>query len=208
MHWVDHRGLRLPRRIGGHPALDFCNTWAGWGEPPAPGREWLPTYDALAAWADHAGLLDEGETAHLRSLAAARPTEARKVLADARRLRALLHTAVLDRSDARALAGVTGFVRRAHARAALHRAAGGRVAWRPPPSTGLELPVLVVALAAADLLTSPEGGTVSACPGHDCGWLFLNRSGRRRWCSMESCGNRAKVAAHARRRRATGERAG
>ena len=29
----------------------------------------------------------------------------------------------------------------------------------------------------------------------DCGWLFLDtsRSGRRRWCSMQSCGNRAKA---------------
>ncbi|HET7305552.1 MAG TPA: CGNR zinc finger domain-containing protein [Segeticoccus sp.] len=40
-----------------------------------------------------------------------------------------------------------------------------------------------------------------ACPGDDCGWLFLNPGGRRRWCSMSPCGNRAKVAAHARRHR-------
>jgi predicted RNA-binding Zn ribbon-like protein len=64
--------------------------------------------------------------------------------------------------------------------------------------------VLTVALAAAQLLTSPEAATVSACPGRDCGWLFLDRRGRRRWCSMDSCGNRAKVAAHARRQRGRG----
>ena len=32
------------------------------------------------------------------------------------------------------------------------------------------------------------------CPADDCGYLFRDTShGRRRWCSMKSCGNRAKV---------------
>lgn len=34
---------------------------------------------------------------------------------------------------------------------------------------------------------------VSRCPGRDCGWLFLNTSGRRRWCSMSTCGSREKM---------------
>jgi predicted RNA-binding Zn ribbon-like protein len=46
------------------------------------------------------------------------------------------------------------------------------------------------------LLTAPELQRVRACPGlGDCGWLFLDtsKSGRRRWCSMEGCGSRAKM---------------
>jgi predicted RNA-binding Zn ribbon-like protein len=34
---------------------------------------------------------------------------------------------------------------------------------------------------------------ISRCPGRDCGWLFLNTSGRRRWCSMSTCGSREKM---------------
>jgi predicted RNA-binding Zn ribbon-like protein len=34
---------------------------------------------------------------------------------------------------------------------------------------------------------------VSRCPGRNCGWLFLNTSGRRRWCSMSTCGSRDKM---------------
>jgi predicted RNA-binding Zn ribbon-like protein len=34
---------------------------------------------------------------------------------------------------------------------------------------------------------------VTRCPGRDCGWLFLNTSGRRRWCSMSTCGSREKM---------------
>ena len=31
------------------------------------------------------------------------------------------------------------------------------------------------------------------CPGRDCGWIFLDTSGRRRWCSMATCGSREKM---------------
>jgi predicted RNA-binding Zn ribbon-like protein len=34
---------------------------------------------------------------------------------------------------------------------------------------------------------------VSRCPGRGCGWRFLNTSGRRRWCSMSTCGSRDKM---------------
>lgn len=46
---------------------------------------------------------------------------------------------------------------------------------------------------------------VSRCPGRSCGWLFLNTSGRRRWCSMSTCGSREKMRRlHQRRKRHSG----
>lgn len=56
-----------------------------------------------------------------------------------------------------------------------------------------------VTFAAETLLGSPVAQRITACPAEDCGWLFINASGRRRWCSMASCGNRAKVRAFAQR---------
>ncbi|HEX8958590.1 MAG TPA: ABATE domain-containing protein, partial [Solirubrobacterales bacterium] len=51
-----------------------------------------------------------------------------------------------------------------------------------------------VATDAIALLRDPRRlGRVSRCPGRDCGWLFLNASGRRRWCSMTTCGSREKM---------------
>jgi predicted RNA-binding Zn ribbon-like protein len=70
-----------------------------------------------------------------------------------------------------------------------------------PPSRDVRLPLHAVALAAADLLARPERASVHACPGSGCGWLFLDPRGRRVWCSMAACGNRAKVRAHAARHR-------
>ncbi|WP_181788744.1 CGNR zinc finger domain-containing protein, partial [Streptomyces phytophilus] len=52
------------------------------------------------------------------------------------------------------------------------------------------LPVLAVARSAADLLADPHRFTVTACPSPDCGWLFLDAPGRRRWCSLGTCATR------------------
>jgi predicted RNA-binding Zn ribbon-like protein len=60
-----------------------------------------------------------------------------------------------------------------------------------------------VARDAIDVLGGPRGARLRRCEGSRCSLLFVDtsRSGRRRWCSMERCGNRAKVAAHRRRRK-------
>jgi predicted RNA-binding Zn ribbon-like protein len=51
-----------------------------------------------------------------------------------------------------------------------------------------------VATDAIALLQDPSRlRRVSRCPGRGCGWLFLNLSGRRRWCSMSTCGSREKM---------------
>jgi predicted RNA-binding Zn ribbon-like protein len=51
-----------------------------------------------------------------------------------------------------------------------------------------------VASDAIALLRDPSRlKRVSRCPGRGCGWLFLNVSGRRRWCSMSTCGSREKM---------------
>jgi predicted RNA-binding Zn ribbon-like protein len=61
-----------------------------------------------------------------------------------------------------------------------------------------------VAVDAIALLGDPARlGRVRACPGRNCGWLFLDTSGRRRWCSMQTCGSREKMRRMYQRRRAT-----
>lgn len=52
-----------------------------------------------------------------------------------------------------------------------------------------------VAKEAAELLTSPQSQQIKSCSNEKCILLFLDtsRSKKRRWCSMERCGNRAKA---------------
>jgi predicted RNA-binding Zn ribbon-like protein len=75
-------------------------------------------------------------------------------------------------------------------------AADGTRAWTPG-ATGTGL-LSTVARDAIDLFTGPYADRVRECGAHDCYLLFVDtsRPGRRRWCAMEHCGNRAKVRAH------------
>ena len=189
------RGLVLPRPVGGHPALDFVNTLAGWGEPVP--SDFLRSYDHLAVLTEQTGLLDAASVAALRRRAATRPRDADEVLARARELRSRLRAVLLDPADARAVKALSRLLQPVVAQ--LHLTAGARPRW--DVGGGLDRPLSAIAWSGAQALTGTDLSTVHACPGHECGWLFLDPRGRRRWCSMRSCGNRAKVAAHAERQR-------
>ena len=61
-----------------------------------------------------------------------------------------------------------------------------------------------VSVDAIALVGDPQRlARLRLCPGRDCGWLFLDASGRRRWCSMTTCGSREKMRRMYERRRAT-----
>jgi predicted RNA-binding Zn ribbon-like protein len=61
-----------------------------------------------------------------------------------------------------------------------------------------------VARDAVALVRGPLLERVKKCENPDCSLLFLDDSQarRRRWCSMERCGNLAKVAGYRSRSRA------
>jgi predicted RNA-binding Zn ribbon-like protein len=56
---------------------------------------------------------------------------------------------------------------------------------------------------AIELLTGPRLARLRQCEAGNCHLVFVDssRPGRRRWCSMQRCGNRAKVAAFRHRNR-------
>jgi predicted RNA-binding Zn ribbon-like protein len=55
-----------------------------------------------------------------------------------------------------------------------------------------------IARDAIDLLTGPYGHRIRVCAAEDCALMFVDasRPGTRRWCSMQRCGNLAKVRTH------------
>ena len=63
--------------------------------------------------------------------------------------------------------------------------------------------VTLLAEAAAALLTEKDVSLIRRCENPACVLHFYDTSKnhRRRWCSMEICGNRMKAAAHYRRRK-------
>ncbi|MFE2409748.1 CGNR zinc finger domain-containing protein [Kitasatospora sp. NPDC059408] len=66
----------------------------------------------------------------------------------------------------------------------------------PLPADGDQL-ASTVARDAIALLTGPHADRIRECGAHNCYLIFVDtsRPGRRRWCSMERCGNRNKVRA-------------
>ncbi|MYS91310.1 MULTISPECIES: BTAD domain-containing putative transcriptional regulator [Streptomyces] len=178
----------LPWSTSGHPALEFCNTYAGWGGEPLPGSEWLRGYATLAVWAGHLDLIEERQVTGLREQALRQPAEAAAVLDEARRLRTDLYACLTDPREGRAFKAVAGAVEDAARLSVFTRGDDGLGRWQPSPAAGLRLPVCAVARSAGELLADTRRFTVRGCPSRDCGWLFLDESGRRRWCSLATCG--------------------
>jgi predicted RNA-binding Zn ribbon-like protein len=76
-------------------------------------------------------------------------------------------------------------------------------ALRPEGGTTVVAPTVAAALAtlardAVDLFGGPLAHRIRICAADDCGLLLVDtsRPGSRRWCSMERCGNRAKIRTH------------
>jgi predicted RNA-binding Zn ribbon-like protein len=190
-------GVEVPVAVSGHPGLELCNTFAGWNGPPA--HEYLAGYSHLVAWSRSTGLLSDDATRELSALAAARPGDAATVLTAAREARARLYDVLLGRASPDGLDRVAEDV---HAAAGhLRLVHDGPIRREVSTSAGLATPLHAAVWQAGELLVSPALSRVCACPGTGCGWLFLDRSGRRRWCTMSTCGNRAKARRFAARHR-------
>jgi DNA-binding SARP family transcriptional activator/predicted RNA-binding Zn ribbon-like protein len=185
----------LPWPVGGHPALEFCNTYAGWGGPRLPRGEWLRSYTALAIWAGHVDLADEPTVTRLIRQGEAKPDEAAAVLDEARLLREHLYACLLNPDDRRSFSVVARFVEAAAKHSAFVLDGDGLGRWRLARNGGLRLPVHAAARAAADLLADPRRFTVRACRSEHCGWLFLDQSGLRKYCSLVTCGKIAPAQA-------------
>jgi predicted RNA-binding Zn ribbon-like protein len=70
---------------------------------------------------------------------------------------------------------------------------GFTLGWDDEPS--LECISRSIAASAVNLLTSEGIRRIRRCAGDQCDWLFvdMSRNHLRRWCSMDECGNRAKM---------------
>jgi predicted RNA-binding Zn ribbon-like protein len=192
-------GFSELRRVGGHPVLNFANTVDPRGS--APQVDYIRSYADLLKWCRLESAL---EATLERDLAAKAEKNPRRASAEFRRAIALreliarIFVAVArnahpEPSEVSELGAVAAGARTAQ----VLKEEKHIFTWRWKEPFDLDLPVLAVAEGAADLLTESNalGPRIRLCDGHPCGWLFLDTSkgGKRRWCSMISCGNRAKA---------------
>jgi predicted RNA-binding Zn ribbon-like protein len=188
--------------IGGRLCVDFANTIYA----PAGSGDTLGGFDDLVAFLEAAGAVNGGEGRRLRTLARESPRQGATAFARTLALREMLRTL---------LAGLAGGgpVRRQWVDVVntilqsdfgypqLVARNGG---WSVVSVASVQDPLVAlvpVARSAAELIQEGPGAPVRKCANPKCVLYFYDasRTGKRRWCSMAVCGNRMKVAAHARR---------
>jgi predicted RNA-binding Zn ribbon-like protein len=182
---------------GGHVALDFTNTVNARGACTGP--DVLCNHGNLIAWGLRLGVITADEAKALRALPRGRGQAA---LVRAKKLREAIYRIFAKRGTPVDLALLQRELRAAQTVRKLVPSPHGYV-WRWQAGDANPL-THRIAMAAADLLTSPSLPRVRVCPGENCGWLFLDisRPGRRIWCSEETCGTRNRVRRWRKRRRA------
>ena len=193
-----------PLLVADHPALDFLNTRPSLYTDP---EERLPAGDAFVSWLVAVGLLSRAEGREVRQrLSRAQLDHA---AADARALRERLRSAVAawvakgTAPPASLLADVNRLLA-AGPTAVTVRAAGGRIVLGASRRFDTAMAVLApLAEAIARLFAKGDRRLVRECGSDVCSLWFYDRTKahRRRWCSMDACGARAKSAAYRARQR-------
>lgn len=80
-------------------------------------------------------------------------------------------------------------------------AGSGALAVAPAPTARAALGR--IARQALEQLSGPEREHLGRCAAPDCGMVFLDRTGRRRWCAPDVCGVLTRVREHRARARDT-----
>ena len=190
--------------IGERLWLDFVNT-----DDVRRGMrvDVLGDFDALVQWLAVGDVLDAERASSIRRRAQQQPAGATAALADARRVRSNMR-ALAERggqvADVRlnVVAEINRVLGRSAGTRRLETRSDGSFVRSFVPTgdafAGLMIPVVE---SAADALVLGELSRVRRCADARCLRVFLDstKNGRRRWCDMSTCGNRAKAARHRRK---------
>ena len=204
-----------PARPAAEPLwVAFVNTGAA---PGADGSgDVLRDFDRFVSWLVASDALDAERAPSIRRRAEQQPAGAAAVLVDARRVRSALRGLADPGSSSGGTAAGAPPGRRARAEGdalgeinrVLGRSAGMRRVERRVDGAyarafvtvgdafaGLLVPVVD---SAVETLVGGDIARVRTCAAPRCGRAFVDvtRNGRRRWCDMATCGNRAKAARH------------
>jgi predicted RNA-binding Zn ribbon-like protein len=177
--------------IGGHPVLDLTNTVFD-RKHRADDGELLKTPSDVLTWCASVGLFERvPPVAQIATTGLVAKVQAVRedawavfdAVARGEATPAEPFGALLERAGAGLRAGHVQPVGAAHDRFTAD--------WKAPGAIAAALSLLAV-----QALISLPRNRIRACAR--CGWLFLDssRGGRRRWCSMSTCGNREKASRH------------
>jgi predicted RNA-binding Zn ribbon-like protein len=197
--------------VGGHLALDFANTV---DDPDGTARyDHAGTFPELVAWSVRIGILQPDQAATLLASGTEHPRASSAALQKAHALRSLLiemFSTVAIINSGELAAGAVLDARWHDLRSYVTDAMAHSELVPDDHKYELDWPVIMrldsmlwpIAVAAVQLLTSPQLARVKKCAG--CPWVFLDQSKNlsRRWCAMEDCGTHEKIVRYVARRAA------
>jgi len=192
--------------VGNHLLLDFINTRPVMTDEPV---EMLPDGRALARWLGAAGLVNKRESARLMRRWAV--PEFSAAIEELRQFREQVRQVVLkmEAGDSVTPADLRNVNRLLLAYPYVDQVV--QTETRPERHSYFvpEIPVHAFAPLAdafADLLTATPVSRIRKCNSCVLHFCDTSKKGTRVWCSMNLCGNRAKVAAYADRNRVAAEK--
>ena len=188
--FTEKKGVFLASNV----ALDFLNTeW-----PTSSGKEdFFESDEDVFAWLRQAGLAPDGVT-EVRPIGA--------LLRAAQALRNAIRGPVESRNLNRRpdFSDLNAFLSAAQSYPQLTWTKSKTIALEfVRPNKTAEQLLAPVAIAASELLATADFTRVRRCDDPTCVHWFhdLTRPGKRRWCSMATCGNRLKVKSYRRRKK-------
>lgn len=192
--------------VGNNLCLDFVNTVHD--RKSNTQRDDFTSYDDLVAWSRLAGIATAAEAEQLLARARQHPDETERVYERAIEQREVIYrifaAIAQEREPAPSdLARLSELFADAMSKACI-TLRDNTFTWEwTQKETALESLLWPVIRAAAELLTAQDLRLARQCAADDCSWLFLDTSKNhsRRWCDMQSCGNRIKVSRHYERRK-------
>jgi predicted RNA-binding Zn ribbon-like protein len=193
--------------LGKHVALDFLNTRLVLPEGP---KELLPDVDALGRWLVASGVLTSQKGKALARKWGDTPQAAvflQELLKFRERLRAVVVRQEAGYSVSDAFISELNSVLKQHPSVIALQWKGQKldreVIVEPEEPDDIWAPI---AVAVAELLSDVSPVRLRKCEACIVHFLDTSKKGSRRWCSMNICGNKIKVAAYRQRKRAAGKK--
>ena len=195
---IEHRTFIF---VGDRLWLDFVNT-----DDIELGvrRDALRDFSTMLEWLAAVGVIDHDRRVAIVRRAEQQPAGATAALLDARRVRSALralaeHGGVSPDARTEAVAEINRVLGRSAGTRRLEILPDGSYE-RNFVAGGDAFAALMMPVVddGADSLIAGELGRVRCCSDPRCRRVFLDstKNGRRRWCDMATCGNRAKAARH------------
>jgi len=184
------------RLDGGNLSLNFVNTIHDRYEEPR--QDYLNNYTDLVGWAHYAGGINTVQRNNLLRYSQNQPDETEKIFGEAIQLRETIYSYTLclineEKVSSEDAEFINQWLSKAFSNLELTQLKNAYLLDWKEEHFGLESVLWPIIKSFAELMTSDSRNRIKLCSS--CGWMFVDgsKNNSRRWCSMETCGNRVKA---------------